>query len=466
MTTRNIFSSFRTQVTLAFVFSLLFVMSLSSLFIYRFSLDEQFQQLRKRLTAIATTAALMVDADELNQIPLNRTGVGAPAFQSINNRLNKIKSSNADITYAYIMKQTGQPGILQFVVDPNPVAGSVSKKKLSAFPGDQYDARPYPALLAGFRAPSADDRITSDEWGVVLSGYAPVKAKDGSTVAVLGVDMSADDVHKAQRQLFLRALVVLLAGVILSVFLGMFISGKITSRIHAIVDGTRRIARDDLGFRVDVQGDDEIGELAYSFNQMARSLLDSRNKLKDYFHRAVQSLVRLLEAKDPYTKGHSERVAEYAGKIGIEMGLDKEKVELLRKAAQLHDIGKLVVQETILNKPGKLTDEEWHVIKEHPVTGEEVLKPTFIGEEVLATVREHHERFDGSGYPDGAKGDTIKLFAQIISVADSYDAMTSPRAYRPATTKEKAIEELKAGSGSQFNPAAVKAFLRVIENEK
>jgi putative nucleotidyltransferase with HDIG domain len=255
-------------------------------------------------------------------------------------------------------------------------------------------------------------------------------------------------------------------GIFVSLGLGILVSNRVTDRIEKIVDGTRHIAADDLDFQVQVRGHDEITELAGSFNKMASTLCESKKKLRDYFFRVVQSLVRILEAKDPYTCGHSERVAEYSEKIASVIGFSQNKIELLKKAAELHDIGKLAIHQDILNKKGKLTPEEWKIIREHPVVGEQVLKPILIDKELIEMVRSHHERYDGKGYPDKIKGDNISIFAQIISVADAYDAMTSPRAYRPTFSKETAITELRANCGTQFNTQIVEAFLKFLEEEQ
>lgn len=277
--------------------------------------------------------------------------------------------------------------------------------------------------------------------------------------------MEAKDVYQTQKEVHRRAMFVLLVGVLTSVVLGFTISSRLAARIEKLAKATRHIAAEDLEYKVEMGGNDEISELAKSFNQMASSLADSRNKLHDYFYRVVQSLVRILEAKDPYTQGHSERIAEYAQKIALHMGFSPEKAETVRKAAELHDIGKLAINENILNKKGKLTDEEWKIIREHPILAEEVLKPVLLDEEMLVMIRSHHERYDGEGYPDKIKGDNINLFAQIIAVADAYDAMISPRAYREPMSKEAAISELKVNSGTQFNTQVVKAFLKMMEEE-
>ena len=146
-------------------------------------------------------------------------------------------------------------------------------------------------------------------------------------------------------------------------------------------------------------------------------------------------------------------------------GIPAERLELLRESAVLHDIGKLGVEERILNKVEPLTDAEWAAVRKHPVIAEDILAPILLNKELLAVIRGHHERYDGAGYPDGLKGSSIRLFAQILSVADSYDAMTSLRSYRPAFKHEKAMEELIRHRNSQFSGEIVDAFITVM-NER
>jgi HAMP domain-containing protein/HD superfamily phosphodiesterase len=360
------------------------------------------------------------------------------------------------------MTKTDKEGVWQFIIDTKPVRGA--RKVKTALPGDKYDASRFPEMLKGFSSPSADKTLVADEWGNSLSGYAPIRDKLGKAVAVLGVDIMADDLYIIQKQVNRWVALILLFGVILSVALGMFISVKITSPVKKLVEGTRHIAAGNLQYQVEIRSADEIGELAKSFNNMAGSLYEARKKLREYFYGIVQSLVRTIEAKDRYTRGHSERVAEYAEKIAVGMGFSAEKAELLKEAAVLHDIGKLGIHEDILNKKEKLTDEEWEAIRKHPATGEDILKPV-LGEEMLEAIKEHHERCDGTGYPNKLDADHISIFAKIIAVADTYDAMTSSRAYRAALSKKEAIVELKKGKGSQFDPQVVDVFVKVLEEE-
>ena len=462
---RNLFSSFRVKVTLALIFSMFFVGALNNFLIYRYTLDSQFSTLRNRLMLLARTAVLMIDPGVLMEVPLDRDGVNSSQFKSIVGILKKIKEANPPIDSIYTLTRTGKKGIWQFIVDDEPADEEDEILGTTAYPGDEYDASRFPEMMKAFDGPSADTEFEVDEWGATLSGYAPIRDKKGNAVAVLGVDIKADEVYGVQGAVRRRALSVLVLGIILSIFLGIFLAKRITNPIKKLVDGTNHIADGDLKYQVEIPDHDEISELARSFNKMGASLYESRRKLHDYFYRVMQSLVRILEAKDGYTEGHSERVAEYSERIALKLGFSQGRAELIKRTAQLHDIGKLAIQQSILNKEGRLTEGEWRLIREHPIVGEDILKPVVFDKEMLAMVRSHHERYDGVGYPDKINGKNINIFAQIISVADSYDAMTSARAYRPALSKEEAIEELKKNSGTQFNPRVVEAFLEVLEEE-
>ncbi len=182
-------------------------------------------------------------------------------------------------------------------------------------------------------------------------------------------------------------------------------------------------------------------------------------KLKGAYVDTVSALVQALEAKDPYTRGHSERVAQYAGMIAHEMKLPDDKAEILRYAALLHDIGKIGIARRVLNKPGRLTNDEFKRIKEHPGIGAEIIGDIDFLESAIPAVYHHHEHLNGAGYAKGISGEKIPLLARILTVADSFDAMTSTRSYRPALSVEEAAAELVACSGSQFDETIVQAFV-------
>jgi len=185
------------------------------------------------------------------------------------------------------------------------------------------------------------------------------------------------------------------------------------------------------------------------------------NDLRDLLFGTIKSICEALDEKDKYTIGHSRRVTAYAMLVGTELGLNKIQLERLQLAGLLHDIGKIGTPQPILNKPGRLTEEEFAVIKKHPDRGANIIKNLKQLGEVIDWVRWHHERYDGRGYPDKLAGEEIPLGAAILTVADTYDAITSDRSYRKGLPHEVAYSEIKKCSGSQFNPKVAEAFLRI-----
>ena len=175
--------------------------------------------------------------------------------------------------------------------------------------------------------------------------------------------------------------------------------------------------------------------------------------------RLITAFIHSLEAKDHYTQGHSARVAEYCVEIGQQMNFSPRRLRLLRQGALLHDIGKIGVSDSILNKPDKLNAEEFQAIQAHPVTGTNILNDVGLAPEVLEMVHGHHERYDGKGYPDGVRSEKLSLMTRILCVADAYDAMTSDRPYRKGLPREEAVRRLLENAGTQFDPEVVQAFV-------
>ena len=187
------------------------------------------------------------------------------------------------------------------------------------------------------------------------------------------------------------------------------------------------------------------------------------SNLKGVYLQVVAALTSIVDIKDHYTRGHCERVTNYAVEIARKMNLPSKRIEVIRLASQLHDLGKIGVRESILTKPGKLTEEEWEEVKLHPARGVEILKPLTFLNDVMELVEHHHEHYDGKGYPEGQKGGNIELGARILAVADSFDAMTTKRSYANALSLDEAIEELKKCSGTQFDPQVVEAFIKLLK---
>jgi response regulator RpfG family c-di-GMP phosphodiesterase len=194
--------------------------------------------------------------------------------------------------------------------------------------------------------------------------------------------------------------------------------------------------------------------------RLERLVLRQTQRVAHTFLSAIDSLVRAMEERDAYTAGHSVRVRRYAEKLGKAIGLDRRQLNHLSLAARLHDIGKVGIPEAILNKPGPLTLAEDLLIREHPVIGERILAPVVRSQEVLAAIRGHHERLDGSGYPDGLAGECIPLLARLIAVADCFDALTSRRTYQEPRPVAHALHVLQTGAGTLFQAEFVEAFVR------
>jgi putative nucleotidyltransferase with HDIG domain len=189
-------------------------------------------------------------------------------------------------------------------------------------------------------------------------------------------------------------------------------------------------------------------------------------KSKSQYVETVDALMLAMEARDKYTEGHSKRVAEISASIAKELRYSELKIEQLNMAALLHDVGKIGIDDYILNKPGELTDEEFNIIRSHPLIGYNILKDIKYLENILPIVRHHHERYDGTGYPDAKKAEELSLDVFIIQLADSIDAMATDRPYRKALKDDVIIEEVKKHSGSQFHPKVVEAYFRVLEKQK
>lgn len=205
----------------------------------------------------------------------------------------------------------------------------------------------------------------------------------------------------------------------------------------------------------------EVRHLQESYQaDLERRVSELARKNQQMFLSQVQMAVRMLEAKDPYTRGHSTRVAEYAVGVGRLLGLGPGMLDSLRLGGELHDIGKIGTRDAVLNKPDKLTPEEFEEVKRHTTDGAEMLSVLRDEHpEVLRIVRSHHERFDGSGFPDGLRGGAIPQSARIVAVADAFDAMTSTRAYRERQDHAWAYGELTRSMGSHFDPDMVRAFI-------
>jgi putative nucleotidyltransferase with HDIG domain len=259
-------------------------------------------------------------------------------------------------------------------------------------------------------------------------------------------------------QLRIFLLILFAAAALITLVIGLMLAGAITRPVQRLVGAMRAVAAGDLAHRAPAGPSDEIGYLGQVFNLMTVGLEEKTQALEDTYFAAIEALARAIDARDPYTYGHSARVSAFSLEIADELGYPKEKREGLRRAALLHDIGKIGIEDHILRKAGALNYLEEKQMHEHPVIGYQMLKDVPFLHSTLSGIRHHHERWDGTGYPDTLGGETIPMQVRILSVADVFDALTSDRPYRQAMSAAEATEFITHQSGQQFDPAVVTAF--------
>src|ERR1051325_8029277 len=257
--------------------------------------------------------------------------------------------------------------------------------------------------------------------------------------------------------------------VMIAIVVGYSFAVAISQPIHGLAASTRAISRGEFHQRTKVRGASEISELAENFNKMAgdiEELKEAAEANRELFLGSIRMLAAAIDEKDPYTRGHSGRVAKYSTLIGRELGLSTEELDKLRISALLHDVGKIGVEDRVLKKPGALTPEEFGLMKQHTVKGANIMRPVSQLKEMLPGIELHHEHIDGRGYPYGLSGPQIPMMARIIGVADTLDAMTTNRPYQTAMDLDFALGRIKALAGSKFDGVVVNALDSAIASGK
>jgi len=252
---------------------------------------------------------------------------------------------------------------------------------------------------------------------------------------------------------------------VVSIGVGIVAARRISNPLEVLTETSHAIARGDFTQRVQLKSRTEIGELAETFNFMSQELEHFVEDLKhaaaenrELFLNSIQMLAGAVDEKDPYTRGHSDRVTKYSVLIAKEMGMPDEFLEVVRVSAQLHDVGKIGIEDRILKKPGALTAEEFEIMKTHTTKGANILRSVAQLKEMIPGIELHHESLDGRGYPHGIKGDTIPLLPRIIAVADTFDALTTNRPYQQAHDSEDALRIIHSIAGKRLDPKAVAAL--------
>jgi len=298
----------------------------------------------------------------------------------------------------------------------------------------------------------------------MLGTYSPVMSLDWAVVVQKPRREAYRGVYEMQRTARLLAFL----AVLLSIGVSIFAARRITNPLQILTQSSRALARGDFSQRVNLWNRTEIGELADTFNTMSDELERFVEDLKRaaeenraLFMGSIQMLAGAVDEKDPYTRGHSDRVTRYSLLIAKEMQLPATFLETLQISAQLHDVGKIGIEDHILKKPGALTAEEFEVMKTHTTKGANILRPVPQLAEMLPGIELHHEALDGRGYPYGLHGDQIPLLARVIAVADTFDALTTNRPYQQAHTPEQALQIIQNLAGKRLDPDAVAALLAV-----
>ena len=314
-------------------------------------------------------------------------------------------------------------------------------------------------------APVAENstfNITEGKEVVAMLGtYCPTQKLGWGIIVERKLSEAYFTVYEMRKQTFKWGALV----VLLSVVVGFLAAKTITRPLDLLTRTARLIAQRDFTQRADIRSHTEIGELAETFNQMAEDIQHYISDLKaaseqnrQLFIDSIEMIAAAVDAKDPYTKGHSGRVSQYSVLLAKELGLPEEEVDKIRISATLHDVGKIGIEDRVLKKPGVLTNEEFDVMKRHTVMGYEIVRQVKQLGEMLPGIRWHHESLSGKGYPDGIKGDEIPLMVRIISVADTFDAITTDRPYQAGSDFSKALDILRKHAGSKYDPIVVDAM--------
>ncbi|MGC1962484.1 MAG: HD domain-containing phosphohydrolase, partial [Candidatus Sulfotelmatobacter sp.] len=300
----------------------------------------------------------------------------------------------------------------------------------------------------------------------MLGTYSPVTALDWAVV----VQKPQYEAYRGVAEMQRTARLLALLAVLVSIGISIFAARRITNPLQILTHSGRALARGDFSQRVHLRSRTEIGELAETFNTMSRELEQFVEDLKRaaeenraLFLGSIQMLAGAVDEKDPYTRGHSDRVTRYSLLIGKELKLATDFMETLQISAQLHDVGKIGIEDRILKKPGALTAEEFEVMKTHTTKGANILRPVTQLAEMLPGIELHHEALDGRGYPYGLQGDQIPLLARVIAVADTFDALTTNRPYQHAHTPEEAFKIIQNLAGKRLDPEPVAALMAVYE---
>ncbi len=375
----------------------------------------------------------------------------------------------------------GEIGVVEALVSWQPIVQEFhdeARRELKVTLLDRQGEALFPAAARGadrrdvslvrdfVKFPARLTRSEKTKTGTVLASIAPVVEPDWGVLVERDRDLAFASVTEMIRDTLLWSAAAL-AGALL---LGVLFARRLADPIARLAESTRAISEGQYGATVQVGGTAEIAALSESFNRMSGSIQVAFEQVqraarenRELFLASIRALAEAIDAKDPYTRGHSERVATYAAATAREMGLPAEDVERIRLSALLHDVGKIGVDDRIIRKPTALTEEEFEVMKTHPIKGAAIMSAIPQLADVIPGMKYHHEKWSGGGYPEGISGERIPLQARIVTVADTFDAMTTTRPYQKAMEIEYVLDRIRQFAGVRFDPVVVEAFLRAFE---
>jgi len=375
----------------------------------------------------------------------------AKDFLGLDNMVFKMRESNRDVEFIYVADSRMK------VIAHSDIYGTGKQKRLAQ--GSVLHRRPDGTTITALSDPPA---------GLLEIASPIVRMNKRLGTVVLSVNSSV--LQEAQQQVRARIMAAYAAVFILGIAGSVTLSSFLTRPIRELSAGVEELKAGAGSRRLKVYSYDELGRLTESFNEMTALISDQRGRLimsardlEESCVATIRVLAAASDARDPYTHGHSVRVSVLSMLLGREIGLDAKDLEKLEVACLFHDIGKIKIPDAILRKHGKLDPDELREMMRHTEYGADLLSKAPSLHKYIPPVRHHHEWFNGSGYPDGLHGDAIPLAASIISIADTYDAMTSNRPYRDAFSEAKTFGEIESFSGKQFNPELVKVFIMIME---
>jgi HD-GYP domain-containing protein (c-di-GMP phosphodiesterase class II) len=425
---------------------------------------------RPQVIRSAGEIAVTIAAPVMNGEDIVAAVVAVVSFQEAFKAVQQPRSSKS----AQELLDAGLPVL--FVVDQNGKAVAHPDPTIASSERSMTELRVVREWLeTGAQVQSALAPFTLDRNGKstpMLGSYATVELDRNTLLGVIAMqDESAALASVGDMRT--QTMFVSLIAAALALLIGFFFADKLTRPVRELADGAQRIAAGDFSQRVKIYGRTELADLGSSFNQMTGQierfvgdLQRSATENRELFLGTVKALAAAIDGKDPYTRGHSERVSRFSVATAQALGLPLDEIEKIRVSALLHDVGKIGIDDRVLKKPAALDDEEFELMKTHPQKGYKIMSQIPAMKEFLPGMYMHHEMINGQGYPQGLQGDEIPMQARVVSVADTFDAMTTERPYQRAMDLEAALTRLKSFIGTRYDARVVAAFIAACEAGK